>query len=197
MVVVYNAVNVPNRNLYNVKSKKVLFLGAVTKRKGIDTLLEALKSQENKLKKEYTIDIYGPDTDGNICEKIDQMKLEKWVGYRGWLGKKEKPEILKDTSINVLPSYNEGLPMTILEAMAYGIPSITTNVAAIPEAIDETNGRIVMPGDSEQLGNAISELLLDDELRIKLSKKAYSDAKKKFSIEEHIRQIEKIYEEIV
>ena len=52
-----------------------------------------------------------------------------------------KNRIYKTIAINVLPSYNEGLPMSILETMAYGIPSITTNIASIPEVVvDGVNG---------------------------------------------------------
>lgn len=195
--VLYNAVNVPNEYLYSKNSNSILFLGAVSKRKGIDELLQALSENSNYLKDKYTVNIYGPDVEGDISKKIFEYRLINWVKYCGWLDKKNKANILLNTSINVLPSYNEGLPMTILEAMSYGIPSITTTVAAIPEAVNSNNGILVSPGNVKELGEALVKIALDNEYRFKLSKNSYEDAKKKFSIETHLSQIQKIYEELM
>lgn len=195
--VVYNAVKIPSLYNYCENSNRILFLGEVSKRKGIDILLAALKEKMSILSDTYCVDLYGRDAEGDIVEKIEKNGLSKWVKYCGWLDKEKKAYILATTSINVLPSYNEGLPMTILEAMSYGVPSISTSIAAIPEVINETNGILIEPGNSEALANALECLALNKEKRIQLSKQAYEDSKNMFSIEKHIRQIEKIYEELV
>lgn len=195
--VLYNAVNVPDKYLYSKSSNTILFLGAVSKRKGIDELLQALSENSNRLKERNVVNIYGPDVEGNVSEKIVEYGLAEWVQYCGWLDKESKSRILTNTSINILPSYNEGLPMTILEAMSYGIPSITTKVAAIPEAINSDNGILVSPGNVKELGDALVKMALDDNYRYKLSENSYKDAKKIFSIETHISQVQKIYEELV
>lgn len=194
--VAYNAVTVPSEYSYDTNSSSILFLGAVTKRKGIPDLLDALVRRQDVLKNSCIIDIWGPDTDGNIVDEIRIRELSEWVKYHGWLVNDDKKEILKHTAINVLPSYNEGLPMTILEAMSYGIPSITTDVAAIPEAVNNNNGIIIKPGDVDALAESIVILMGNDELRKKLSRQAYEDAKNKFSVENHISLISKIYEEL-
>lgn len=194
--VVYNAVTVPKNYKYNQKSNNILFLGAVSKRKGIDVLLEALKDKAETLSKSCSVNIYGPDVEGNIINRIKEQGLSEWVKYCGWLDKENKLEVLSNTSINVLPSFNEGLPMTILEAMSYGIPSITTSVAAIPEAVNADNGIIINSGDKNALAAALEELVFKNEKRIQLSKQAYADAINKFSIGKHINQIQEIYEEL-
>lgn len=194
--VVYNAVSVPKEYKYNKKSNNVLFLGAVSKRKGIEVLIEALKDKSEILNDKCEVKIYGPDVEGNIFDVIKEANLDDWVKYLGWLNKETKPSVLENTSINVLPSYNEGLPMTILEAMSYGIPSITTSVAAIPEAVNSDNGIIIEPGDKSALGEAIVKLVTEQEYRINLSEKSYNDAINRFSVEKHISQIQKIYEEL-
>ena len=195
--VVYNAVNVPTEYQYNSFANSVLFLGAISKRKGIYDFIEALSEKKEQLEGICTVDIYGPEAEGNINEVIEINGLSSWVKYRGWLDKEHKSDVLKNTAVNVLPSYNEGLPMTILEAMSYGVPTITTNVAAIPEAVNNKNGIIIKPGDSKSLGNAIVDLIVNEKKRLNLSKNAYLDAKNRFSVETHFDVIYKIYKELL
>lgn len=195
--VVYNAVSVPKTYEYNQDSNSILFLGAVSKRKGKEILLEALKKKANVLSKDFDVRIYGPDVDGNIVQLIDENGLSSWVKYCGWLGKEDKIGVLKTTAVNVLPSYNEGLPMTILEAMSYGIPSITTAVAAIPEAVNSENGIVIKPGSVDELSDALEKICMNKTFRYELSRKAYEDAVNIFAIEKHIAQIQEIYEEII
>ena len=98
--------------------------------------------------------------------------------------------VFSNTLINVLPSYNEGLPMTILESMGYGIPNISTNIAAIPEAItDGVNGFTIEPGDVDSLAEKMKNLILHKDLWVKFSNNAYETAKNEFSIKTHFAQI--------
>lgn len=195
--VVYNGVVVPKSYKYSQTSNNILFLGAVSKRKGIDTLLDALKDKASILSESCCVNIYGPDVEGDFENRIEENGLSEWVKYCGWLDKKNKAQVLENSSINILPSYNEGLPMTILEAMSYGVPSITTSVAAIPEAVNGKNGIVIEPGDKDALANALVNLTFNKEKRIQLSKQAYIDAINKFSVEKHIAQVQEIYREII
>ena len=121
------------------------------------------------------------------------MNLNHRIAYVGWIDGESKMEFLKNTMINVLPSYNEGLPMTILETMAYGIPNVSTKVAAIPEAVNEENGVLIEAGDVNALADSILTLMSNKELRKEKSMKAYNDALEEFSLENHISHILKIY----
>ena len=87
--------------------------------------------------------------------------------------------------------------MTILECMAYGVPSITTNVAAIPEAITRDNGILVRPGNVQELSDAILEMVFNKEKRALLSKKAYEDANTFFSVKQHIEIIQELYDGLI
>lgn len=191
--VVYNAVSVPDCNQYNIKASKLLFLGVVGKRKGMDDLLDAIKCIENEMGKDVKLLVYGPDFDYGIDRKIGEMDLGHIVEYKGWLDKLEREKVFSEIAINILPSYNEGLPMTILETMAYGIPNISTNIAAIPEVVDEKSGILIEPGDSKSLAVAIKLMMENDGLRLKKSDYAYADMKKKFSISYHMNKIIEIY----
>lgn len=196
--VLYNAVFVPNEYNYDSTSKNILFLGLIGKRKGIYDLLNAMKILKSYSNFDGKLLIYGPDdTLEGINNLIINNDLSNCVEYCGWLKPEEKGTVLRKFSINVLPSYNEGLPMTILETMAYGIPNISTNVAAIPEAIDSNNGILIEPGNVDELVNAILKLNTNDKLRKKLSEESYKKALEDFSIESHINRLLGIYRDVI
>lgn len=100
--------------------------------------------------------------------------------------------------LNILPSYNEGLPMTILETMAYGIPNIATNIAAIPEAIsDGENGFLFEPGDIKRLEVLLLDLISNQEKRINISNAAYETVKNKFGIDIHMQKVLELYNSLL
>ncbi len=194
--VVYNAVPVPKTLHYNPDANILLFLGAAIERKGINDLLKAIEKIDGKMAPEICLWICGPDPNGDIREKIRTLKLEKRVQYKGYLTDEKKPEVFAKTMVNILPSKNEGLPMTILETMAEGIPSITTNIAAIPEAVSSGSGELLTPGDIDELAAAILKITQDRELRIQKSQMAYKIVKEKFSLQGHFEKILKIYKKL-
>lgn len=196
--VLYNAVKLPDKNYYNSSSKNVLFLAHMIKRKGIDDLLDAIVLVKDEIPNDIRFILYGADREDNIEQRIKSRNLQKYVFYKGWLTSRDKEECLKDVLVNVLPSYHEGLPMTILETMAYGIPNISTNIAAIPEAISTgENGILINPGDVNGLADAIKKIINDQRARILYSKMAYKTVEQKFSLETHMKKILDIYRELI
>ncbi len=193
--IIYNGVKIPAKNLYNKNAEKLLFFGEVGKRKGIFILLDAIKQIEKHSGKKIELDIYGSDKTSGIETIISSYNLESQISYKGFLNK-NKEKAFKNTAINILPSYNEGLPMTILETMSCGIPNISTNIAAIPEAISDKNGILVKPGNVKELADAISALLFDKTDRLKKSKNAYETVKRLFSVEAHCKAVSNIYAEL-
>ena len=195
--VLYNAVPVPGQNLYDSGSTNILFLGAVCQRKGIQDLLQAVRMTGDQLGPAVKVLIYGPDRgEQPIDQLIREMGVTDRVEYCGWLTAESRQQVFSQTALNVLPSYNEGLPMTILETMAQGIPNISTPVAAIPEAVDAYNGAIVAPGDAEGLGRLMVQLMNDPAMRQEKSGQAYRKAQEMFSIERHLEKILDIYREL-
>lgn len=200
VTVLYNAVDVADTNQYNVHASNVLFYGMLIQRKGIDDLLLAFKNILDKIPKHIMLMLYGDDYDSDekINDKIKRFGLLERAHYNGWLTNENRESVFKNTIVNVLPSYNEGLPMTILESMGYGIPNISTNIAAIPEAIrDSYNGFIIEPGDIKMLSCTMEKIINDADLRIRLSTNAYHDACEKFSINNHINKLFNIYCELI
>ena len=197
VIVLYNAVPVPTTNRYQTNAENMLFLGEVGARKGVYDLLLALSSIDDQLDGKYQLLLYGPNPDGDIDERIEKQNLQHRVEYMGWADPSQFEKLFAGVAVNLLPSYNEGLPMTILETMAYGIPNISTEIAAIPEAVNQENGVLVQPGDTKSLAEAIVDMLQDHDTRKAKSENAYRTVKDVFSTERHMREVIKLYEEIM
>ncbi len=81
--------------------------------------------------------------------------LSDIVKFEGWVSGEKKIELLNWADVYILPSFNEGLPISILEAMSYKKPIISTPVGGIPEVVDKTNGILVTPGNDEEIFSAM------------------------------------------
>ena len=116
------------------------------------------------------------------------------VQFLGWINNEQKTELLKQSDILVLPSYNEGLPIAILEALSYGLPVISTNVGSISEAvIDGTNGFLYTPGDVDKLAMNMKQIVEAPNLWNKFSSESRNIAEQKFSDVTFFEKIENIY----
>lgn len=193
--VIYNAVEIPDTNSYNPAADNLLFLGSAGKRKGIYDLLDAIGMADKDLPECVRLLIYGPD-ECSIEKEIQRRNLTHRIEYRGWLAPEQMPEVFHNIAVNILPSYNEGLPMTILETMAFGIPNISTRVAAIPEAVNNDNGFLIVPGDLNSLCKAILTLSNDRTLRMKKSVLSYKTVKEQFALNVHLMRILELYKEL-
>jgi glycosyltransferase involved in cell wall biosynthesis len=97
------------------------------------------------------------------------LGLSESVRFPGYLIEAEVAECLASADMLVLPSFAEGLPVVLMEALAARIPVIATQIAGVPElVVDGVSGLIVPPGDTESLVRAIDRLLSDPELRIRM-----------------------------
>jgi glycosyltransferase involved in cell wall biosynthesis len=194
VLVLYNAVKVYSKNRYSIDAKNILFLGRLGKRKGAYDFITAIKKLDSTICPDIKFFLCGDGDIDIVKEKIGQLKLSHRVGRVGWVSGEEKNTILAQTMINVLPSYNEGLPMTILETMLYGIPNISTNIASIPEVIkDGVNGFLISPGDIDSLVCKIKELIDDRKLRQKFSVNSYDLVNNSFSLEHNVGQLKECY----
>ena len=180
----------------NTDSKKILFLGRFGKRKGIYDLIDVVE-QICKVYPETKL-FAGGDGEIEQVEKIIKDKhLEKNIRLLGWATGEEKEKYLRECSYYILPSYNEGMPMSLIEGMAFKNIAISTKVGGIPKVISNMeNGIIIEPGDKEALYNALKSLLDNPNLRKMLSDGARLTVEKKFNIEKNIERILEIYENI-
>jgi glycosyltransferase involved in cell wall biosynthesis len=135
---------------------QILFLGAFIKRKGIYDLINALK----EVRSDCHLHLCGAGEDKTVQTLIDELSLNDFVTNHGWVDAKQKTQLLSECSVFILPSYNEGLPMVIIEAMACEIPVISTPVGGIPEVIIEgETGYLVEPGDITEITHKLGVVL--------------------------------------
>lgn len=134
----------------------LLYMGEISKRKGGFDLLKAVSDHRQELEGKLLLRMGGNEVDGDIKAYIHGHQLENIVSYEGWIAGRKKVECLNWEDVYILPSYNEGLPIAILEAMSYSHPVISTPVGGIPEIIkDGVDGMLVTPGDTEAIYHAI------------------------------------------
>lgn len=134
----------------------ILYLGEISHRKGIYDLLSILKENRAYFENKIYLRVGGNSVDGDIDSFILQNNLSSFVKYEGWVSGTKKIQCLNWADVYILPSYNEGLPIAILEAMSYSHPIISTNVGGIPEILfSHENGILVEPGDLDKIKEAI------------------------------------------
>lgn len=159
-----------------VGDKNVLFIGTIEPRKGVIYLLQALsKLKQDNL--ELKCIIVGAVTDNRYYERllqyIGENQLAGIVEFTGRVSEERKKELLKTAYCLVLPSLHEGFGIVIIEAMSFGLPVIAFNNSAIPYTIKNgENGILVENKNTLELKESIKNVLLDEELYIKLRKGA-------------------------
>lgn len=162
------------------------------KNKGLEYLVLAAKRlKENK--KNYHFIIIGKGTERPKLEKtIKKHGLENTVFLIGEIP--NAYQYLKAFDLFVLSSVKEGQPWVILEAMAAGVPILATNIAGIPEMIEnEKSGMLVEPADSDALTAAIEKILTHPSLAGTISQNALAIVKEKFDLEKMIRKNEELF----
>ncbi len=147
----------------------MLFLGAFGGRKGVFDLIEAGVAVA-KERPGVVFELGGDQAVDELRTLIEERGLTDNVRVLGWVRGEEKLAAFRRAHVFVLPSYHEGLPIAVLEALAAGLPLVTTPVGGIPEVIkDGINGVLIEPGDVDALSAGILRLLGDDELRGRMS----------------------------
>ncbi len=192
--VLYNAVNTYAVNPYNKNAKNILMLGRLGKRKGVYDLITSIKEIDNKIDKDIKFYLCGDGEVEEVNTLINTLGLSHRIAHIGWIDSELKNKFMSNTMINILPSYNEGLPMTILETMAYGIPNISTNIASIPEVIDnKTTGLLIKPGDTNMLSENMLRLIENKDLRASISCESYHIISQQFSLDNNIIMLKEMY----
>lgn len=172
----------------------LLFMGRMSQMKGTYDLLDALKCLKTR---NYILKLYGDGDTDKVRRIVELDYMKEYVHINSWVPYPEAVKIYDCTDVFILPSYMEGLPMTVLEAMGRGIPVLATNVGGIPEIIiDGENGFIVNPGDKRALVEKLEALISDTGLRERMGRKGLEMAKENFSVEIIGKRLEILYKEM-
>ena len=182
VVLVPNCVNVallPSRATVENKTKTVLFVGWVIPTKGIHELLAAWEIAKTP---GWRLEILGPCESEYQCKLMQQYNTEN-VEFIGLLPHAQTMKRMAICDLFVLPSYTEGFPNSVAEAMALGRAIIGTDVGAIPEMLSDGAGLIVKNRNHEALAQALIKAMTDAKLRDSLGRNAYMKAMEQYTIE--------------
>lgn len=160
--VINNIVYPVENNLPEFTSEKIrlLFLGLICENKGIFDLLDVLVAHKEEFENKLILYVGGAGDVEYMNSIISKHRLDGIVKYLGWVSGEEKKRVIRDCDVCVLPSYVEGMPITILEAMANSKTVIASNVGGIPEIVkDGVNGLLHTPGDKDAIYRAIKYCL--------------------------------------
>lgn len=174
---------------------QILFLGRLNRDKGFFDLLEAI----GPLCAEFpslTLVCGGTGNKEEIKKRIQQLNIENHVKLLGWISGSPKHTWLSDASFYVLPSYIEGIPMGVLEAMAWGTPVVASKIGGIPDIIEDgRDGLLIEPGDIAGLRDAMRKLLQDSDMRKRMGLAARNKIECDFSDEAIMPEVNLLYED--
>lgn len=172
----------------------LVYLGYIYKEKGIFDLLDVIASNRDRWLGHLTLTIGGQWNEDRVLNFIKDNDLGGIVKFVGWVSGDDKATILSKTDILILPSYYEGLPISILEAMSYAMPVITTPVGGIPEVVtDGVEGTLFTPGDKAAMTRAIDRYIECPGLIIKQGNAGWEKSKI-FSPEHIVNRLSQILE---
>jgi glycosyltransferase involved in cell wall biosynthesis len=171
----------------------LLLLGELCRRKGVYDLIPAAARLAGEFP-HLKLVCAGPGERAPARELAAACGIGGQVFCPGWLeGERKRAELAGATAF-VLPSYAEGMPMALLEAMAWGLPVVATPVGGVPQVVtDGVNGLLVAPGDIEGLVTALGRLLRDPALRERLGRAARGTIEARFSVESAVERLCGIY----
>lgn len=172
---------------------KFIFLGKVCSEKGINEILEAVKSLAKKYAS-LVVYIAGPGGDW-IEEYARKNNLNEQLKYLGWIDDDKKVEIFKKTGVLLLPSYSEGVPISILEGIAAGKAIIATDVGGIPDIANVANVILIPPKDTDALENAMKRVINDRDL-VRACSADNIEYAEKISLEHTFYQLHELYRNV-
>ena len=173
---------------------RLLFLGAISEGKGIFDLIDAIADRADYMRGRIELHIGG---NGKEFERMTALIRDRGVAdiitSHGWVAGAAKNKLLAQADVLVLPSYSEGMPISILEAMAAGLALVTTPVGGIPEIVENgVSGIFVSPGDKNAIAEAIMALAQSRKLAADMGKRGREVAEKFFP-EQTLAKIKKMY----
>ena len=160
---------------YNYKkTNNLIAVARLSKEKGFSDLLDVI-SIISKSKKDICLNLIGDGVEKeNLKQKIKELKLEKNVIMHGYKKRPEVNDLLKESSIYCMTSFEESFGLSVIEAMAFGLPCVAFDDAkGVLEIIDKKTGIVIKNRDKEKMSQEIIDLLKSNDKIIDMSKKAY------------------------
>lgn len=176
--------------------KKLLWIGRYAKGKGLDYLIDAFSILKAK-HPDATLTLVGegPEKD-HIAKKVNDLNLQSSVTMKNCVPNSEIVSMYQNSSVFVLPSLEEGVPRTILEAMSCGIPVVCSQLPQLVDIVDG-GGLLVPVKDSQALADAISKVLSDSSLAEEFRKNGRKHAVENYSWKDTVKKTVQLYKEVI
>ncbi|MEL6552444.1 MAG: glycosyltransferase family 4 protein [Cyanobacteria bacterium J06621_11] len=169
---------------------RLLFVGRLAAVKGLPVLLESL-TQIKKTTPDVVLTVVGDGPDRAMLEaRADELGLAEQVNFVGYQSQAAVRDYLQNTDVFVLPSFAEGVPVVLMEALMSGVPVVATQIAGVSELVEDgVNGFLVPPSDGEGLRDRIQTLLTDGKLRQKLGTQGAIKVDAQFDINKESKKL--------
>lgn len=172
---------------------RILMVGRLTVGKGFEDLVEAVSRLDSEEISVYLVG-EGPLRD-ELNAEIEKRELSENISLLGY--RNDVPSVMAACDVFALPSYREGTPRVVTEAMASGLPVIATDIAGIPEQVqDGKNGILIQPGDINALTDGLDQLVSSESLRSKFSIAGQEQADR-FSKEQMLSDLDSVYQDVL
>lgn len=186
--------SVPQRAARDVVT--CVYLGLIAPKKGVFDLAHAVARLPSAHRLRLRVVAAGNGETERLRELAHQLGIADSFVVKYWLPAAERDALLAAADVFALPSYNEGLPMSLLEAMAFGAAPVTTPVGGVPEVVQhEVNGLLVAPGDVAALSAALRRLIDQPEERTRFGRKARA-AVEPLSVARYAERLEALYYDV-
>ena len=170
---------------------ELLFVGRLAPQKGVNILLHAL----SRLPAGWRLRIAGDGPErGRLAALAASLGIVDRVVFLGWTQRDELPALYRSADVFVFPSYDEGMPNVVLEALASGLPIVATRIAGNNQlVVDGVNGMLIPPGDPIAFAKALEPVLNDARLRQEMGARSRAIAVEKFSWAKSAAQYERLF----
>ena len=170
-------------------------IARLTEQKGHRVLFDAMAHTE-ALRRLHLVVVGGGELESDLRARVAELQLTDRVHFIG--PRRDLGDLLASWDLFVMPSFWEGLPLSLILAMGAGLPIVTTRVAGIPEIVhDGETGLLVQPGDSRALGTALARVINDSGFGARLGEAARRFAWPRFGADGYVNAIVALYDRLL
>ena len=169
---------------------RLLYVGRLSASKGLPILLDSLVTLKD-IYPELILTVVGDGEDRSmITARVEQLGLQTQVKFVGYQSQTEVRQHLQQSNIFVLPSFAEGIPVVLMEAMAARLPVIATQIAGVSELVEDgVNGYVIPPGEPNVLASRLAQLLEDQALCDRLGEAGRSKIENAFNLRQEVAKL--------
>lgn len=197
VTVLPNPVAPPRHTAREPIAGRIVFLGRLSHEKGVFDLLNALARIATAHPAARLL-LGGEGNAGAVRRELRTLGLDGRVELLGWVDGDAKDRLLAGASVFALPSFVEGMPVCVLEAMTHGVPVVVSDAGGMPDMVGHgVEGLVVPAGDVDALAEALTRLLDDPALARAMGERGRARAAREFEAPQVCRQLEQAYTRII